>query len=83
MPGRKVELTEDVLLVLNKQEVGNEQYVLRVVSWNKGAPKLEKRAFWKKEGETEYKTGKIVGLNEDDFKLIIEKQQEILTIFKK
>ncbi|OGS27569.1 MAG: hypothetical protein A2297_06280 [Elusimicrobia bacterium RIFOXYB2_FULL_48_7] len=78
MPNGRREMTQDVLLVLNKEETGKSQYILRVVSWNKQKPKLEKRAFWKKEGEDEMKMSKIVGLNSNDIKIIIEKQEDIL-----
>ena len=80
--GRIKDLTEDILLVLDKEESDKEAHVLRVVSWNKRKPKLEKRSFWKAEDETELKMGKVVGLNAKDVKIIIEKKDEILNLLE-
>ena len=80
MPNVRREMTQDVMLVLNKEETGKSMYVLRIVSWNKQKPKLEKRAFWKKEGEEEMKMSKIVGLNAADINIILDKKDDILKV---
>ena len=87
MPGKKTgrkirQLTEDILLVLDKEETDKDVYILRVVSWNKRKPKLEKRSYWKGEGDSEMKMSKIVGLTAKDIKIIIEKKDEILNLLE-
>ncbi len=69
------------LLVLKDEERRTGRGVLRVVQWDNNKPKLEKRGFYQKDGET--KTGKLEGMSADDFKIIIEKQVEIRAILEK
>ncbi len=66
------------LLVLKAEERRSGKSVLRVVQWDKHKPKLEKRGFYQKDGET--KAGKLEGMSADDFKIILEKQDEIQAI---
>lgn len=72
------EIKEDVLLELSRDESERgDAMVLRVVSWNNGTPKLEKRSFWKNDQE-EVRTGKITGITAADFQLLLEKKDEVL-----
>ena len=70
---------EDVILELAREEnAQGEPTILRVVRWNEGAPKLEKRMFWR-DDQGELKAGKSLGLTAEDFQLILEKKGEIQT----
>jgi hypothetical protein len=72
------EIREDVLLeVLKVENAKGNPVVIRVVSWNGGEPKLEKRSFWLNE-EGELRAGKNIGMTHDDFKLVLEKKEEII-----
>ena len=72
------EVKENVIIELSRTETpkGNP-VVLRVVSWNNGSPKLEKRSFWM-DAEGELRTGKNVGITAEDFQLLLEKKDEVL-----
>ncbi|OGS23091.1 MAG: hypothetical protein A2252_08195 [Elusimicrobia bacterium RIFOXYA2_FULL_39_19] len=83
MVEKRREMTQDVMLEINKEETGKSMYILRVVSWNKQKPKLEKRAFWKKSDEEEMKMSKIIGLSANDIRIITERKDEILKALEK
>lgn len=71
------EIREDVLLEVSKIEDDRGGIVkIRVVSWNKGTPKLEKRSFWTTM-EGEVRTGKIVGITAEDFETILQNKEKI------
>ncbi len=76
------EIKEEVILEVFRNEDERGGIIsLRVVSWNKGTPKLEKRSFWTTlEGEV--RTGKIVGITEEEFNLLIENKDKIQKAFK-
>jgi hypothetical protein len=77
------EVKENVILELSREETpkGNP-IVLRVVSWNEGPPKIEKRSFWVNE-EGVLRTGKNLGITAQDFETLIEKQDEIRSVLSK
>ena len=75
------EIKEDVIAEISRKEDDRGGIMsIRVVSWNKGTPKLEKRSFWTTM-EGEVRTGKIVGLTSEDFDTILEKKDQILEAF--
>ena len=84
MPMEPRELKVDVIkeFYANEDERGNKM-VLRIVSWNNGAPKLEKRSFYRSRESDEVKTGKAVGLTLEDVSLILDNKDEILELMKK
>lgn len=72
------EISEDVLLEVSKEEYSEgKPVVVRVVSWNNAAPKLEKRSFWTNE-DGQLRAGKNLGFSLDDFQIVLEKQDDIL-----
>lgn len=73
-----IKIVEDVILKLQKDELENGNVsIIRVVSWNKSKPKLEKRMFYRDKQTDELKPGKAVGFDEEDWQLLISKQIEI------
>ena len=76
------EITQDVLLELKKEESEKSMNVLRVVSWNKQKAKVEKRAFYRTATDSEMKMGKVLGLNTEDIKVIVEKKDQILKLME-
>ena len=84
MPMEPRELKVDVIreFYANEDERGNKM-VLRIVRWNNGAPKLEKRSFYRARESDEIKTGKAVGLTVEDVCLILDHKDEILDLMKK
>ncbi|NLB35094.1 MAG: hypothetical protein GX817_04680 [Elusimicrobia bacterium] len=71
------EIREDVLLEVSQTEDDRGgKVVIRVVSWNKGIPKLEKRSFWTTM-DGEVRTGKIVGITAEDFEVILKNKDKI------
>ncbi|MBN2407047.1 MAG: hypothetical protein JXJ19_05070, partial [Elusimicrobia bacterium] len=72
------EIKENVILEVSREETKKgDPIIIRVVSWNNGVPKLEKRSFWTNE-QGEQRAGKIVGLTEQDFRLLVEKKDEVI-----
>lgn len=84
MPMESRSLKVDVIkeLYVNEDERGNK-VALRIVSWNNGAPKLEKRSFYRTRESDEVKTGKAVGLTLEDVMLILDHKDEILDLMQK
>lgn len=79
------EVKETTLLVLDENERTNrsgkkEKTVLRVVQWNNGRPMLEKRDMWR-DGR-QWKAGKAKGLNIDDFHLIAENWEDVISLLE-
>jgi hypothetical protein len=71
-------IKENVIIELSRVETAKgDPIVLRVVSWNNGSPKLEKRSFWTND-QGELRAGKNMGLTAEDFKLVLEKQDEVI-----
>ena len=71
------EFKEDVLFEISKEDTGEGRYTsLRIVSWNNGTPKIEKRMFWTNE-EGQLRPGKLSGLTISDFQLILDNQNDI------
>ena len=80
------QITCEVIEVLDKREWQSGKTELRIVKWNDGKPTIEKRNFKKSiddQGKEGWQTGKAMGLNESDFKLIIQRQSEIERIMEK
>ncbi|MFH1415595.1 MAG: hypothetical protein ABIH89_05870 [Elusimicrobiota bacterium] len=74
------EIKEDVILELSRVEnAKGNPVVLRIVSWNEGEAKIEKRSFWRNEND-ELRIGKNMGLNADDFQILLDKKDEIMSI---
>lgn len=72
------EVKENVIIELARTETAKgNPIVLRVVSWNNGIPKLEKRSFWV-DAEGELRTGKSVGMTAGDFQILLDKKDEII-----
>ncbi len=72
------QISENVILEISRVESAKgNPVVLRVVSWNEGVPKIEKRSYWRTEDD-ELRAGKIMGLTTEDFQLMIDKKDEIL-----
>ena len=73
------EIKENVIFEVDRKEnsKGNP-VIIRVVQWNNGTPKLEKRSFWTNENG-ELKMGKNLGLTSDDFNLLLQKKDEVIS----
>ncbi len=74
--------TVNMLIDSNESSDSKNKWDLRVVSWNDGKPKLEKRNYWRKSLEEEFKLGKNVGLDYEDLQKIESKLEEIKAIMK-
>ena len=74
--------TVNMLIDSNESSDSKNKWDLRVVSWNDGKPKLEKRNYWRKSLEEEFKLGKNVGLDYEDLQKIEGKLDEIKAIMK-
>ena len=74
---RTREFKSTVLKLLNDETTDNSKMELRVVSWNDGAPKLEKRRYFKDKETNEWKLGKLTGLDKGDLEKIFENKDEI------
>jgi hypothetical protein len=77
------EFIECVHLLLDKKEFGRNLYVTRLVSWNGGIIKLEKREFYKFGDTEEYRPSKCSGFSKDEFQLLIDNRDAILEAFDK
>lgn len=72
------EVTCDVILVLAEKKWQSGMSQLRIVSWNGGKPSLEKRTFRPDpEYPERWRTGKASGFNAEDFKVVMERREEI------
>lgn len=85
--GRDVsQITCEVIEVLDKREWQSGKTELRIVRWNDAKPTIEKRNFKKSIDDQRnegWQTGKAMGLNESDLKIIIQRQDEITRIMEK
>ena len=81
---RTLDLKETVNMLIKSAESGDSKnrWDLRVVSWNDGRPKLEKRNYWRKSADEEFKLGKAVGLDINDLEEILARLEEIQKIMK-
>ena len=74
---------EEVVLVVNESYTPKgEQVRIRVVKWNDGPAKIEKRRFYKDKTSGEDRMGKCLGFTAEDFGLIMSKKDEILGALK-
>lgn len=74
--------TCEVLLLLDEKISRGNTIRLQIVRWNKYAPVLEKREFFKsKDGEE--KTGKAKGFNHEDVQLIVDNLEKIQKLLEK
>jgi len=77
---RMREFKSEVLKMLNQQITDNSKMELRIVSWNDGAPKLEKRRYYKDRETNQWKVGKLTGLDKDDLDKILAVKDEVLQL---
>jgi len=76
-----MEVTCKVKKILQERQTGKTITRLQVVQWNAYAPVLEKREYWSdKSGKTI--TGKLKGLNADDFKVVATSGVEVSSLLK-
>lgn len=78
------EFIEHVVMIIDKKEIGmKELYLIRLVYWNDGAIKLEKRSFYKDLNTGEYRPSRLLSFTKDDFQLITDNKDAILEAYDK
>jgi len=73
--GNEIECQE--LLRVNESKVGERTFVVRVVRWNRGRPRLEKRETYQDKATNETRFGKCLGLDDEDMQLIMQRYDEV------
>lgn len=76
------EIKCDVLKIFDEKQTSRGKTRIQIISWNGRSPVIEKRDYWEDEDGNE-KTGKLRGINNDDFSILIENQDEIEKLMSK
>ena len=74
------EITFKRILKLHKDTWNNSKTIIQVVQWGNNKPSIEKRDYYKKDGE--WITGKCRSFSLEDFKILLKNKEEIKEALK-